>query len=96
MFSCMALPRPTRPRWRGPVAVRVVVAMLVAVAAVNSSGVSADTLLPADLDPLLRALSVRPWWGDPPRLTLVSLDGLRHSLDPLRGHVVLLYFWATW
>jgi hypothetical protein len=50
----------------------------------------------ADLDPLLRAMSVRPWWGDPPRLALAGLDGQRHFLDPLRGHVVLLYFWTTW
>ena len=96
MFSCMASPEPARPRWRSAVALRMVVAMLVAVAAVSLSGVSADSLSPADLDPLLRALSVRPWWGDPPRLTLVALDGLRYSLDPLRGHAVLLYFWATW
>ena len=96
MFSCLASPRPTRPRWHGAVAVRVVMTMLVAVAAVSLSALSADTLSPADLDPLLRALSVRPWWGDPPRLTLVALDGLHDSLDPLRGHVVLLYFWATW
>jgi cytochrome oxidase Cu insertion factor (SCO1/SenC/PrrC family) len=78
------------------VALRVVLATLVAVAALSLSGGSADTQSAADVDPLLRALSVRPWWGDPPRLTLVALDGLRYSLDPLRGHVVLLYFWATW
>jgi hypothetical protein len=95
MFSCVASPRPTRPRWHGAGAVRVVLAML-AITAVNLSAMSADTLSPAQLDPLLRALSVRPWWGDPPRLTLVALDGVRHSPEPLRGYVVLLYFWATW
>ena len=51
---------------------------------------------PGDLDPLLRALSIRPWWGDPPALALVGLDAERHSLDGLRGRVVILYFWATW
>lgn len=94
MCSRMASPRPTWPRWRGAVA--AVVALLVAVGAASLSGVRAGTPSPADLDPLLRALSVRPWWGDPPRLTLAALDGQPHSLDPLRGHVVLLYFWASW
>ena len=51
---------------------------------------------PEDLDPLLRALSVRPWWGDPPTLALVGLDGQRYALDAFKGRVVLLYFWATW
>jgi hypothetical protein len=55
-----------------------------------------DAIAPEDLDRLLLALSVRPWWGDPPALALVGLDGQRYSLDGLRGRVVLLYFWATW
>jgi peroxiredoxin len=51
---------------------------------------------PADLDRLLRELSVRPAWGAPPPLVLAGLDGRRYGLDGLRGRVVLLYFWATW
>ena len=50
----------------------------------------------ADLDPLLRALSIRPWWGDPAPVAPVGLDGNRHSLDGLKGRAALLYFWATW
>jgi len=95
MFSSRPGPRPTRPG-PGEAARRVVVAVLVALAMQIAPEVSADAPSPADLDPLLRALSVRPWWGDPPSVRLASLDGLRHSLEPLRGHVVLLYFWATW
>ncbi len=57
---------------------------------------AANAVPPDDLDQLLRALSMRPWWGDPPPLTLLGVDGRRHSLDQLRGQVVLLYFWATW
>jgi hypothetical protein len=49
-----------------------------------------------DLDPLLRALSIRPWWGDPPAVSVATLDGQRRSLEALKGHAVLLYFWATW
>ena len=51
---------------------------------------------PADLDRLLRELSVRPAWGEPPPLALSGLNGQRYALDGLRGRVVLLYFWATW
>jgi hypothetical protein len=51
---------------------------------------------PVDLDPLLRAMSVRPWWGDPPPIALTGLDGRRYSLDPRSGHATILYFWATW
>jgi peroxiredoxin len=51
---------------------------------------------PADLDRLLRELSVRPAWGEAPPLVLSGLDGRRYALDTLRGRVVLLYFWATW
>jgi len=57
---------------------------------------AANAVPPDDLDQMLRALSMRPWWGNPPPLTLLGVDGRRHSLDQLRGQVVLLYFWATW
>lgn len=68
-------------------------------AAVLTCGMFPPTLeaaSPEDLDPLLRSLSIRPWWGDPPALTLPGLDGQRHALSELRGRAVLLYFWATW
>ena len=55
-----------------------------------------DAVAPEGLDPLLRALSIRPWWGDPPTLSLAGVDGQHHALGELRGKVVLLYFWATW
>ena len=48
------------------------------------------------LEPLLRALSIRPWWGDPPTPAMTGLDGQRHSVAELKGRVALLYFWATW
>ena len=55
-----------------------------------------DAVPPEGLEPLLRALSIRPWWGDPPALSLAGVDGQHHALGEIRGKVVLLYFWATW
>ena len=34
--------------------------------------------------------------ADSPPFSLVDLDGGSHSLEDLRGRVVLLNFWATW
>jgi peroxiredoxin len=76
---------------RCPVAVALAVVLLVA-GAVSPT----RALAPADLDPILRDLSIRPAWGDAPPVTLAGLDGATHTLDGLRGKVVLLYFWATW
>lgn len=69
---------------------------MIALAAWSLPAATAHGASPADLDGLLRELSVRPAWGEPPPLALPGLDGRRHTLDALRGRVVLLYFWATW
>jgi peroxiredoxin len=75
-------------RWRAALSV-VAAVLLIAVADANAGSA-------ADLDPLLRGLSVRPWWGDPPATALQGLDGSRHLLPEAKGRVLLLYFWATW
>ena len=77
--------------WRS--AAVAVLALLIAVLVGAAAPVAAP---PDDLDPLLRALSIRPWWGDPPAVPVAALDGRRQSLSELRGQVALLYFWATW
>jgi cytochrome oxidase Cu insertion factor (SCO1/SenC/PrrC family) len=42
-------------------------------------------------------LNMTPVDGQPAHpFTLPTLDGKTVSLDDLKGHVVLLYFWATW
>src|SRR5262245_28538513 len=85
-------PRSRREAW----ARRMAAAALAAIAAVILAGAGAEAASPSDLEVALRALSIRPWWGEAPRLTLAALDGQRHSVDNLRGRAVLLYFWATW
>ena len=75
---------------------RMAAAALAAFAAVVLAGSGAEPASPSDLEVALRALSIRPWWGEAPRLTLAALDGQRLSVDSLRGRAVLLYFWATW
>lgn len=83
---------------RSPGAARrraAVIAVLSVLTAAASTG-PAHGVAAGDLDPLLRALSVRPWWGNPPAVSVTGLDGRRQSLDGLKGHAVLLYFWATW
>ena len=90
------MPRePARGRWRVASWRTAVIALLMAFA-IGLFPLGVDAVSPEELDPLLRALSVRPWWGDPPSFTLAGLDGQPQSLASLRGHTVLLYFWATW
>jgi len=71
-------------------------AAFAAIAVVTLAGAGSEARSPSDLEVALRALSIRPWWGEAPRLTLAALDGQRLSVDSLRGRAVLLYFWATW
>jgi hypothetical protein len=82
-------------RWRIAPWRTAVIAVLV-VCAPGLVPLTVDAVSPEELDPLLRALSVRPWWGDPPNFALAGLDGRRQSLAGLKGQTVLLYFWATW
>jgi cytochrome oxidase Cu insertion factor (SCO1/SenC/PrrC family) len=58
-----------------------------------STGIAAA----GSVDDLLVDLQLVPLDGQhPPDFSLPGLDGRRVSLRDLRGHVVLLYFWATW
>jgi cytochrome oxidase Cu insertion factor (SCO1/SenC/PrrC family) len=66
---------------------------LVALAAVLSTGIAAA----GSVDDLLFDLQLVPLDGQRPHdFSLPGLDGRRIALRDLRGHVVLLYFWATW
>lgn len=57
-----------------------------------SGAMAGDSLADLAMD-----LRLNPLDGQPaPLFTLTALDGQRTSLAELRGHVVLLYFWATW
>ena len=85
-------PRSRRKSW----ARHMAAAVLAAIAVVALAGASAEADSPSDLEGLLRALSIRPWWGEAPGVTLAALDGQRHSVTTMRGRAVLLYFWATW
>ena len=49
------------------------------------------------VDDLALDLQMIPLDGQaPPAFTLLALDGRRVSLADWKGHVVLLYFWASW
>jgi len=96
MFPQTAVGEPFSRSRREAWARRMAAAALAAFAAVVLAGSGAEPASPSDLEVALRALSIRPWWGEAPRLTLAALDGPRHSVDSLRGRAVLLYFWATW
>ncbi len=64
--------------------------VLAAVAGLMGSSAAA---LPAPLAPRQAAAAAAPTLGD---LALEDLDGRRVSLEPYRGRVVVLDFWATW
>ena len=58
-------------------------------------GLSAASSFAADLPPLSHSLT-RQTPKPAPALKLKGLDGAIHDLAQLKGHVVLINFWATW
>ena len=68
------------------------VAALLALAVLVSGGPAAE-----QLEDLLFDFQMVPLDGQmPPPLALEGLDGKPVNLADLRGHAVLIYFWATW
>ena len=65
-------------------------AVLICLSAVGA-GDAADTIQDLAID-----FRMNPVDGPAPAFTLSTLDGKRLSLADFRGHVVLLYFWASW
>ena len=58
-----------------------------------SAGAAAAT----DVEELLFDMQIVPLDGlAPQEFALPTLDGKRVALSDLKGHVVLVYFWATW
>lgn len=58
---------------------------------------AASPAAPAALDDLMMDMRVTPFDSHaPPPLAVTTLDGGRVTLADFRGHVVLVYFWATW
>ena len=58
-------------------------------------GAPAASSLAADLPDLSHSLT-RQTPTPAPALRLKDLDGTSHDLAQLKGHVVLINFWATW
>ena len=58
---------------------------------------SASTASRSALDDLMMDMRITPLDAQaPPPLTVTTLDGARVGLADAQGHVVLVYFWATW
>lgn len=66
-----------------------IVALVAAVVLTAAAAAAAPDWASLHLDPY-----------DPPKpapaLSLPDLEGKKQTLEPLRGKVVLLFFWATW
>jgi cytochrome oxidase Cu insertion factor (SCO1/SenC/PrrC family) len=59
--------------------------------------IAASTAALAGLDDLMMDMRVTPFDPHaPPPLAVTTLDGGRVTLADFRGHIVLVYFWATW
>jgi cytochrome oxidase Cu insertion factor (SCO1/SenC/PrrC family) len=66
-------------------------------AIVTLATAAASTAAPAAVDDLMMDMRITPIDAQaPPPLTVTTLDGGRVTLADMRGHVVLVYFWATW
>ena len=88
-----------RPAPPGPGRARQAAAAVSVALAVLAAGLSvgpARAELPEAVEDLLWELQLVPLSGEAPPFTLPGLDGTPRSLASLKGHVVLLYFWATW
>jgi peroxiredoxin len=59
-------------------------------------GSAAATAAAPDIPALMRDFGVGPLSGDPSPVALPDLAGERVDLQNQRGHLVMLYFWATW
>lgn len=62
-------------------------------------GVTTATAAPQskNLEDLMMDLHIVPLDPQaPPTLSVVALDGGRVTLADVKGHAVLVYFWATW
>ena len=58
---------------------------------------SASTASRSVVDDLMRDMRITPLDAQaPPPLTVTTLEGARITLADAHGHVVLVYFWATW
>lgn len=51
---------------------------------------------PVGVEELMHEFGMRPLFGPPPAFSLLGLDGQAYSLERGKGHLLLLYFWATW
>ncbi len=59
-------------------------------------GSGAVTAAAPDIPALMRDFGVGPLSGEPSPVALPDLAGERVDLQNQRGHLVMLYFWATW